>query len=161
GSPRAIATFLQRVGRSGHRLRGIPKGRLYPTSRDELVECAALLAAVADGNLDRVRPPPTPLDILAQPVVPACAAAGAGEDAPAARFRCAAPCAELPRRDFDAVVEMLAEGIQTGRGRRAAYLHRDRIHGVLRARRGARIAALTSGGAIPETADYRVLADPD
>src|SRR5262245_27231135 len=161
GSPRAIATFLQRVGRSGHRLRGVPKGRLYPTSRDELVECAALLAAVADGNLDRVRPPRAPLDILAQQIVAACAAEEWSEDALFARFRCAAPFAELARADFDAVVEMLAEGIQTGRGRRGAYLHRDRIHGVLRARRGARIAALTSGGAIPETADYRVLADPD
>jgi ATP-dependent Lhr-like helicase len=161
GSPRSIATFLQRVGRSGHHLRGIPKGRLYPTSRDELVECAALLAAVRRGDLDRVVPPRAPLDILAQQVVAACAAGEWQEEELFALFRRAAPFAELARADFDQVVEMLSEGIQTGRGRRAAYLHRDRIHGVLRARRGARIAALTSGGAIPETADYRVVADPD
>jgi len=161
GSPRAIATFLQRVGRSGHQLRGVPKGRLYPTSRDELVECAALLAAVRRGNLDRVRPPQAPLDILAQQIVAACAAEDWREDALFERFRRAAPYAALARADFDAVLEMLSEGIQTGRGRRAAHLHRDRIHGVLRARRGARIAALTSGGAIPDTADYRVVADPD
>src|SRR5262245_61397280 len=161
GSPRAIATFLQRVGRSGHQLRGMPKGRLYPTSRDELVECAALLAAVGRGNLDRVCPPRAPLDILAQQIVAACAAEEWSEDALFARCRGAAPYAELARADFDAVVEMLSEGIQTGRGRRAAWLHRDRIHGVLRAPRGARIAALPPGGAIPETADYRVLADPD
>jgi ATP-dependent Lhr-like helicase len=161
GSPRSIATFLQRVGRSGHQLRGLPKGRLYPTSRDELVECAALLAAVKRGDLDRVVPPQAPLDILAQQIVAACAAGDWKEEELFALVRRAAPFAELSRADFDAVVEMLSEGIQTGRGRRAAYLHRDRIHGFLRARRGARIAALTSGGAIPDTADYRVVADPD
>jgi ATP-dependent Lhr-like helicase len=161
GSPRSIATFLQRVGRSGHQRRAVPKGRLYPTSRDELVECAALLAAVGRGHLDRVIPPRAPLDILAQQIVAACAAEEWGEEELFALVRRAAPFAELARADFDEVLAMLAEGIQTGRGRRGAYLHRDRIHGRLRARRGARIAALTSGGAIPETADYRVLADPD
>jgi ATP-dependent Lhr-like helicase len=161
GSPRAIATFLQRVGRSGHHLRGIPKGRLYPTTRDELVECAALLAAVREGVLDRVHPPKAPLDILAQQLVAACAAGEWEEEELFALVRRAAPFAGLPRADFEQVVEMLSEGIQTGRGRRAAHLHRDRVHGRLRARRGARIAALTSGGAIPETADYRVVADPD
>ncbi|TFG97272.1 MAG: DEAD/DEAH box helicase, partial [Myxococcales bacterium] len=161
GSPRSIATFLQRVGRSGHHRRGIPKGRLYPTSRDELVECAALLAAVGRGDLDRVIPPKAPLDILAQQIVAACAAGDWQEEELFALVRRAAPFAELTRADFEAVVEMLSDGIQTGRGRRAAYLHRDRIHGFLRARRGARIAALTSGGAIPDTADYRVVADPD
>jgi ATP-dependent Lhr-like helicase len=161
GSPRSIATLLQRVGRSGHSRGATPKGRLYPTTRDELVESAALLRAVRAGRLDRVRPPRAPLDILAQQVVAACAADAWREDALFALVRRAAPFAELAREDFDAVVEMLAEGIQTGRGRRAAYLHRDRVNGVLRGRRGARLAALTSGGAIPETADYRVLADPD
>ena len=161
GSPRSIATLLQRVGRSGHSRGAIPKGRLYPTTRDELVECAALLRAVRLGHLDRVHPPRAPLDILAQQIVAACAADDWPEDALFALVRRAAPFAELAREDFDAVVEMLSEGIQTGRGRRGAYLHRDRVNGVLRGRRGARLAALTSGGAIPETADYRVLADPD
>jgi ATP-dependent Lhr-like helicase len=161
GSPRSIATFLQRVGRSGHHIGAIPKGRLYPTTRDELVECAALLRAVRRGELDRVLPPEAPLDILSQQIVAACAAEDWKEDDLFALMRRAAPFARLPRERFDAVLEMLAEGIQTGRGRRAAWLHRDRIHGVLRGRRGARLAALTSGGAIPDTADYRVLADPD
>ncbi len=161
GSPRSITTFLQRVGRSGHHLGAIPKGRLYPTTRDELVECAALLRAVRRGQLDRVLPPVAPLDILAQQIVAACAAEDWREDDLFALMRRAAPFAGLERERFDAVLEMLAEGIQTGRGRRAAWLHRDRIHGVLRGRRGARLAALTSGGAIPDTADYRVLADPD
>ncbi len=161
GSPRSLATFLQRVGRSGHARGATPKGRLYPTTRDELVECAAILRAVRAGKLDRVLPPVAPLDILAQHIVAACAAEPWREGDLYALARRATPYAELPRADFDAGVEMLADGIQTGRGRRGAYLHRDQVHGVLRGRRGARIAALTSGGAIPETADYKVVADPD
>jgi ATP-dependent Lhr-like helicase len=161
GSPRSLATFLQRVGRSGHFLGGLPKGRLFPTTRDELVECAALLRGVRQGHLDALRPPKAPLDILAQQIVAACAADDWSEDALFELMRGAAPYAELERGDFDDVVEMLSEGIQTGRGRRAAYLHRDRVNGQLVGRRGARLAALTSGGAIPDVADYRVVADPD
>jgi ATP-dependent Lhr-like helicase len=161
GSPRSIATFLQRVGRSGHHLGGVPTGRLYPTTRDELVECTALLRALRAGRLDRVVPPTAPLDILAQQIVAACGAEEWREEDLFALVRRAAPFAALTREQFDEVVEMLSEGIETGRGKRAAWLHRDRIHGVLRGRRGARLAALTSGGAIPDTADYRVVADPD
>ncbi|MEE8580737.1 MAG: DEAD/DEAH box helicase [Myxococcota bacterium] len=161
GSPRSLATFLQRVGRSGHSREGVPKGRLFPMTRDELVECAALLRGVRAGHLDAIHPPSAPLDILAQQLVAACAAEAWREDELFALTRRAAPFATLTREDFEAVVEMLSEGIRTGRGRRGAYLHRDRVNGVLRGRRGARIAALTSGGAIPETADYRVVSDPD
>ncbi len=161
GSPRSIATFLQRVGRSGHFLGGLPKGRLYPLSRDELVECAGLLRAVRGGRLDRLHPPVAPLDILAQQIVAACAAEPWKEEALFRCFRAAAPYEGLTRETFDEVVALVSEGIATGRGRRAAYLHRDRIGGMLRARRGARLAALTSGGAIPDVADYRVVADPD
>jgi len=161
GSPRSLATLLQRVGRSGHARGGTPKGRLYPTTRDELVECAAALRGVRAGRLDRVLPPRAPLDILAQQIVAACAAEPWSEDALFELVRRAAPYAELAREDFDAALELVSEGVQTGRGRRGAHVHRDRVHGVLRGRRGARIAALTSGGAIPDTADYRVLLDPD
>ncbi|MCA9509402.1 MAG: DEAD/DEAH box helicase, partial [Myxococcales bacterium] len=161
GSPRSIATFLQRVGRSGHSRHATPKGRLFPLTRDELVECAGLLRAVRAGRLDRLRPARLPLDVLAQQIVAACAADDWREDDLFALVRGAAHFADLARADFDEVVAMLAEGIQTGRGRRAAYLHRDLVNGVVRARRGARIAALTSGGAIPERADYRVVLDPD
>jgi len=161
GSPRGLSTFLQRVGRSGHSRGGTPKGRVYPTTRDELVECVALLRGVRAGRLDAIVPPRAPLDILAQHVVAACAAEEWKEDELYALMCRAAPFSDLTRADFDAVVEMLAEGIQTGRGRRGAYLHRDRVGGVLRARRGARLAAITSGGAIPDVADYRVLAAPD
>ncbi len=161
GSPGALSTFLQRVGRSGHQRDATPKGRIYPTTRDELVECVALLRGVREGQLDAVHPPLAPLDILAQQIVAACAADDWNEDDLFGFMRRAAPFAEVTRADFDAVVALLSEGIQTGRGRRAAYLHRDRVHGMLRGRRGARLAALTSGGAIPEVADYRVVAEPD
>jgi ATP-dependent Lhr-like helicase len=161
GSPRSFATFLQRVGRSNHSRGGTPAGRLYPTSRDELVECAALLRGVRAGRLDALIVPNAPLDILAQQMIAECAAAERAEDELLAMFRRAAPFAEVSEEDFAAVAELVSEGIHTGRGRRAAYLHRDRVAGKLRGRRGARIAALTSGGAIPELGDYRVLAEPD
>ncbi|HVC04812.1 MAG TPA: DEAD/DEAH box helicase [Candidatus Acidoferrales bacterium] len=160
-SPRSIATFLQRVGRSGHSRGGTPKGRLYPLTRDELVECTALLAGVRSGALDAVHPPHLPMDILAQQIVAECAAENWREDDLFELMRKAAPFAELRREDFDRIVELVSDGIPTGRGRVAAYLHRDQINGEVRARRGARLAALTSGGAIPETGDYRVLAEPD
>ncbi len=161
GSPRSFATLLQRVGRSNHTRTGTPSGRLYPTSRDELVECAALLRGARSGRLDALQVPAGPLDILAQQVIAECAAADWAEDELLALFRQAAPFAELTADDFGVVAELVSEGISTGRGRRAAYLHRDQVGGRLRGRRGARLAALTSGGAIPELGDYRVLAEPD
>jgi len=161
GSPRSIATFLQRVGRSGHFRGGTPKGRLYPLTRDELVECAGLIRGIRHGRLDKLLPPVAPLDILAQQIVAACAAEPWKEEDLFALCARAAPFEGLTRETFDEVVELVSEGIETGRGRRAAYVHRDRIGGQLRARRGARLAALTSGGAIPDIADYRVIADPD
>ena len=164
GSPRAIATFLQRVGRAEHRLDGVPKGRVYPLTRDELVECVALLGAVHSGLLDRVVPPVAPLDILAQQVVAECAAAGEdgiGERELRALVRHAAPYAALGDEDFEAVLTLVSEGVTTGRGVRGAHVHRDRVNERLRPRRGARITAATSGGAIPELADYRVVVEPD
>ncbi|HYZ10755.1 MAG TPA: DEAD/DEAH box helicase, partial [Actinomycetota bacterium] len=161
GSPRSFATFLQRVGRSNHTRSGTPSGRLFPTSRDELVECAALLRGVRAGRLDAIIQPVAPLDIVAQQVVAETAAEEWSEDGLFELIRGAAPFSELSREDFDDVVELVSEGIQTGRGRRAAYVHRDRVNGRLRGRRGARLAALTSGGAIPEVGDYRVVAEPD
>ena len=160
GSPRSIATFLQRIGRSGHALGLTPRGRLFPITRDELVECAALMRAARAGRLDRVEPPRAPLDILAQQIVAEVACGEQGEDELFARFRRAAPFAELAREDYEAVLEMLAHGFETPRGKRGTYLHRDRLEQRLRPRRNARIAALTSGGAIPDTGDYRVILDP-
>jgi ATP-dependent Lhr-like helicase len=161
GSPRSFATFLQRVGRSNHTSNGVPKGLVYPTTRDELVECAALLRGARSGRLDRLLIPVCPLDIVAQQVVAECAAAEWEAGDLLTLVRRAAPFAELSAEDFADVADLLSEGIRTGRGRRAAYLHRDQVSGQLRGRRGARMAALTSGGAIPELGDYRVLAEPD
>jgi ATP-dependent Lhr-like helicase len=162
GSPRAIATMLQRVGRSNHTRQGTPEGILFPLTRDELVECAALLAAVRGGRLDATHPPVAPLDILAQQIVAEVGAAEEwGEQDLLALVRGAAPYAELTEADYEAVLELASEGITTGRGKRMSYLHRDRVNGVLRPRRGARLAALTSGGAIAEVGDYRVILDPD
>ena len=160
-SPRSIATFLQRVGRSNHSRSGTPKGRLFPLTRDELVECTALLAAVRAGRLDTIELARLPLDIVAQQVVAEVAAAEWSTDDLYRLVRRAAPYTELPRERFDEIVELVAEGIETGRGRRGTYLHHDAVNGELRPRRGARLAAATSGGAIPETGDYRVLAEPD
>jgi len=161
GSPRNIATFLQRVGRSNHTRTGTPKGRLYPLTRDELVECSALLAAVHGGRLDAIHLPAKPLDIAAQHVVAEVAAQEWRTDDLFDLVRRAAPYEGMERAEFDEVVNLVANGIQTGRGTRGAYVHHDSINGELRGRKSARISALTSGGAIPETGDYRVVAEPD
>jgi ATP-dependent helicase Lhr and Lhr-like helicase len=161
GSPRSIATFLQRVGRSNHTRTGTPKGRLYPLTRDELIECTALLIAVRAGRLDAIQFPHQPLDIAAQQVIAEVAAQEWRTDELYDLVRRAAPYADLSREEFDEVVDLVSHGIETGRGRRGAYVHHDAINGELRGRKGARIAAATSGGAIPETGDYRVVAEPD
>jgi ATP-dependent helicase Lhr and Lhr-like helicase len=161
GSPRAIATFLQRVGRSGHAIDGTPKGRLFPLSRDELVECAALIDSVRRGELDLLKIPEQPLDVLAQQIVAEVAAREWNEDELYALVRRASPYRALPREDFAAVVGMLAEGFSTRRGRRGALIHYDGVNHVLRGRRGARLTALTSGGTIPDNADYQVLLEPE
>ena len=160
GSPKSIMAFLQRVGRSGHHISGTPKGRLFPLTRDELVECTALLAAAQAGELDRISVPPQPLDVLAQQIVAEVSTREWATDALFAVCRRAFPYRELPREQFDCVVRMLAEGFSTARGRRAAYLHHDAIGGRVRARRGAGLAALTNGGAIPDNFDYQVRVDP-
>jgi ATP-dependent Lhr-like helicase len=160
GSTRSIASFLQRVGRSNHTVEGFPKGRIFPLSRDELVECAAIVDSVRRGELDRLEIPEKPLDILAQQVVAAVAAAEWSEDDLFAMIRGAYPYRNLEREQFDAIVRMLAEGFTTKRGRRSTYLHHDAVNQRLRGRRGARLAAITSGGAIPDTADYAVVLEP-
>ena len=199
-SPRAIAVALQRVGRSGHWRGAVPKGRFFVTTRDELQECAALVRAIRQGDLDRIMIPDSPLDILGQQIVAICAAghvarapasnggenpeaftseqlslvsadtragapaphdAGWDEDELFALVRRAYPYRNLSRETYDAVLEMLSEGIASRRGRYGAYIHRDRINRKLRARRGARLASITSGGAIPETALFTVVAEPE
>ncbi len=161
GSPRRIAAFLQRTGRSGHTVAGTPKGRLFPRTRDDLVECAALLRAVKKRELDRVIIPESPLDVLAQQVVAESAAEDWDAGALYRLFRRAWPYRDLERRTFDDIVTMVARGFATRRGRRGALVHHDAINGRVRGRKGARMVAITSGGAIPEIADYRVELEPE
>ncbi|TMA68189.1 MAG: DEAD/DEAH box helicase, partial [Deltaproteobacteria bacterium] len=176
GSPRNLAVLLQRVGRSGHWLGAIPKGILYPLTRDDLLQSVAAIRAVRQGELDKLTVVRNPLDVLAQQMVATVASVtpsekGAGkkrgydqdgisEEALWQLVRSAYPYRELTREDYGQLLEMLSEGVETRRSRRSAYLHRDRIHGMLRARRGARLTAITNGGAIPDTADYDVIEFP-
>ncbi|TKS61576.1 MAG: DEAD/DEAH box helicase [Nitrospira sp.] len=161
GSPRSIATALQRIGRAGHWIKAIPKGRLFAMTRDELLECAALVRAIRAGILDRIEVPIAPLDILSQQIVAAAASQTWQVDELFALCRRAFPYRDLARTEFDQVVRMLADGIATQRGRGQAHLYYDRINHRLKGRRGARLAAITSGGAIPDTANYAVVAEPD
>ncbi len=160
GTTRSIATLLQRVGRAEHKRSGLPKGRIFPLSRDELIECAALLRCVNRGELDRLTIPEKPLDVLAQQVVAAASTEDWDENAFFELVCAAWPYRNLTRDEFDQIVTMLAEGFSTKRGRRSALIHHDAINHRLRGRRGARITALTSGGAIPDNADYRVILEP-
>jgi ATP-dependent Lhr-like helicase len=160
-SPRRIATFLQRVGRSGHTVRGTPKGRLFPLTRDDLVECTAVLRSVEKGMLDRVVIREKQLDVLSQQIVAEAAAEDWETGALFDLVRRAYPYRHLTRHEFDEVVTVLAEGFTTRRGRRGALVHHDGVNGRIRGRRGARMLAITSGGAIPDTADYRVILEPE
>ncbi len=160
GSPRGIASFLQRVGRSGHHVGGLPKGRLFPTSRDDLIECAALLDCVRRDELDTLRIPVAPLDVLAQQIVAEVGSREWREDALFDLVRRAMPYAALARERFDAVLRMLTDGYNGRQGVRAAYLHRDAVTGTVRGRRGGKLTAVTSGGTIPDNADFTVLLEP-
>src|SRR5712664_4027995 len=160
-SPHRIATLLQRVGRSGHTVSGLPKGRVFPLTRDDLIECAAMVRAVKDGELDRVLIPDKPLDVLAQQIVAEAAAEEWDEGALFELVRRAYPYRGLEKTEFDEVVAMLAHGYATKRGQRAALVHYDAVHRKLRERRGSRMIAIMSGGAIPEVFDYRVRLEPE
>ncbi|MBV9070734.1 MAG: DEAD/DEAH box helicase [Acidobacteria bacterium] len=160
-SPHRIATLLQRVGRSGHTVSGLPKGRLLPISRDDLIECAALLREVRRGALDRIVTHDAPLDVLAQQIVAETSCADYSEEELFDLMRRAQPYENLTRKDFDETLAMVAEGFATKRGRRGALVHRDEVNRRVRGRRGSRMLAITSGGAIPEVADYKVVLEPE
>src|SRR5579862_1165581 len=161
GSPRSIGVALQRLGRAGHWRGAVPKGRVFATTCDELLECAALVRAVRRGDLDELLIPEAPLDVLAQQIVAACAAEEWQDDELFALVRRAYPYRALARADFEAVLSMVSDGISARRGRYGSYIFRDRVNQRLRGRRGARLAAITSGGAIPENALYTVVATPE
>ncbi len=156
GSPRSIATFIQRVGRSGHSRHGLPKGRLFALTRDELVECYALLRATRSGVLDSIEIPERPIDILAQQVVAIVANGHWQEDDLFDLIRRAWPYRNLTREEFTKVLGFLAEGLSE-RTRRGTYIHWDKVNKTIRPRRSARLSAITSGGAIPEQNLYRVV----
>ncbi|MBI2686886.1 MAG: DEAD/DEAH box helicase [Acidobacteria bacterium] len=161
GSTRSIAVALQRIGRSGHWVGARPKGILFPTTRDEFIECAALIHAIQSGDLERMTIPENAADILAQQIVAECAAKDWHEDDLFALIKRSYPYRHLERTVFDHVVQMLSEGTTTSRGRTGALLHHDQVNGRIRGRRGARLAAITSGGAIPDNAAFSVVAEPD
>src|SRR3954453_21983686 len=161
GSPHRIATLLQRVGRSGHTVSGMPKGRVFPITRDDLIECAAILRSIKHGELDRILSQEAPLDVLAQQLVAETSCTDWDEDELFDFVRRAWPYRDLARKDFDQVLSMVSEGFATKRGRRGALVHRDEVNRRVRGRRGARMLAITSGGAIPEGADYKVVLEPE
>jgi ATP-dependent Lhr-like helicase len=161
GSPRSIAVMLQRVGRAGHWRGAIPKGRIFATTRDELIECAALVRAIEAGELDALIIPETPLDVLAQQIVAMCAADEWREQDVFEVVRRAYPYRNLTQEEFQQIVGVLSDGIVASRGRYGAYLHRDRVNGVLKARRGSRMIAVTNGGAIPDASLFTVVALPE
>ena len=161
-SPHRIATFLQRVGRSGHTIKGVPKGRIFPLTRDDLIECAAMVRAVQRGELDRVTVPDKPLDVLAQQIVAEVSAQEEWEEqALFDLFKGAYPYRDLEKKEFDELVDMLARGYVTRRGRRGALIHHDSLNRKLRSRKGSRLNAIVNGGAIPEVFDYRVVLEPE
>ncbi|WP_460950821.1 DEAD/DEAH box helicase [Pseudomonas marginalis] len=160
GSPGSINGFLQRVGRSGHQVGGTPKGRLFATTRDDLIECAALLDCVRRGELDTLQIPVAPLDVLAQQIIAEVSAQEWSEQALLALIHRAAPYATLDERHYQALLQMLSDGYNGRQGIRSAYLHRDALTRTLRGRRGAKLTAVTSGGTIPDNADYSVLLEP-
>ncbi|HKY90969.1 MAG TPA: DEAD/DEAH box helicase, partial [Nevskiaceae bacterium] len=161
GSPRSINAFLQRVGRSGHAVRATPKGRLFPQSLDDLVECTALVGCIAQGELDRIAICDAPLDVLAQQIVAEVACRDWGLEELHARFAQSLPFRSLPLARFEQVVRMLADGYATRRGRRGAMLHFDAVNRRLRGRRGAKLTAVTNAGVIPDQFDYDVLLAAD
>jgi ATP-dependent Lhr-like helicase len=161
GSTKAISVLLQRVGRAGHYKGGISKGLLIAMTRDELVECVALLKAVYEGDLDAVRIPEKPMDVLAQQIVAACACEEWDERALFALLKRAYPYRDLTWEEYQAVLETLSEGVSLRRGRGGVHLHRDRVNHRLKGRRGVRITALTNGGAIPDTFTFSVTAEPE
>ncbi|NVJ22441.1 MULTISPECIES: DEAD/DEAH box helicase [Myxococcus] len=161
GTTKAISVLLQRVGRAGHHKAAISKGIIFAMTRDELMECAALLNAVREGDLDAVRIPQKPLDVLAQQVVAACACEEWDERALFSLFQRAYPYRDLTWEEYQGVLEVLSEGIADRRGRAGIHLHRDRVNQRLKGRRGVRITALTNGGAIPDTFTFSVTAEPE
>ncbi|MGA2847584.1 MAG: DEAD/DEAH box helicase [Terracidiphilus sp.] len=160
-STRAVSVLMQRVGRAGHWRGAVPKGRLFATTRDDLLEQSALVRKVRAGELDLLEIPPEPIDVLMQQVVAACGAESWDKESLYEVFRRAYPYRDLTREQFEEVVGILCNGIESSRGRYGAYLLHDGIQGQLHARRGSRMVAISNGGAIPDTALFNVILEPE
>lgn len=160
GSPRSIAAFLQRVGRSGHSVNKIPKGKIFPLTCDELVDCVAIIDAIQRGELDRIIMPEKPLDVLAQQIVAETSCEEYTEEELFGLVKKAYPYRDLTRKEFDEVITMLSEGFTSRNGRRAAYVYHDMVNERLKARKGAKLTAIMSGGAIPDNFEYDVMLEP-
>ena len=160
-STRAVAVAMQRVGRAGHWRGAIPKGRLFATTRDDLLEQAALVRKMRAGELDQLEVPPQPIDVLMQQIVACVGAEPWDESALYNVLRRAYPYRDLTRTLFDDLVKLLSEGIESSRGRYGAYILRDGVHGQLHPRRGSRSIAISNGGAIPDTALFNVILQPE
>src|ERR1700761_8993717 len=160
-TPRALAPALQRAGRAGHWRGAIPKARFFPTTRDDLVDLAAIVRGLRAGALDQLEIPPQPLDVLMQQIVAACAAEPWQEDDLFALVTGAHTYRDLPRETFEELLCLLSDGIESSRGRYGSYILRDRIHGRLQARRGARSITVSNGGTIPDPAVVSVILQPD
>ena len=158
---RAVAVAMQRVGRAGHWRGAIPKGRLFATTRDDLLEQAALIRKMRAGELDQLEVPPQPTDVLMQQIVACCGAEPWEEDTLYNTLRRAYPYRNLSRQEFDDLLNLLSNGIESSRGRYGAYLLRDGIHRQLHPRRGARMIAISNGGAIPDTSLFSVILQPE
>lgn len=161
GSPRLISTFLQRVGRAGHAVGAIPKGRLFPCTRDDLVECTALLMSIQRDELELLEVPPGSLDVLAQQIIAETATREWSQGTLLSLYKGAWPYRELSDQQFLQVIDMVANGFSTQRGRRGAYIHQDAVNQILRGRKSARLTALTNGGTIPDQFDYDVIMQPE
>ena len=158
---RAVAVAMQRVGRAGHWRGAIPKGRFFATTRDDLMEQAALLRKMVAGELDQLEVPELPVDVLMQQMVAACGAESWDEVALYNVVRRAWPFRNLSFEEYEKLLALLHNGIESSRGRYGAYLLRDRVQGQLHARRGARMIAIGNGGAIPDTAIFAVMLQPE
>jgi ATP-dependent Lhr-like helicase len=158
---RAVAVAMQRVGRAGHWRGAIPKGRFFATTRDDLLEQAALLRKMVAGELDRLEIPDAPIDVLMQQIVAAVGAESWDETALYNTLRRAYPYRNLSREHYDELLALLHNGIENSRGRYGAYLMRDQVQGHLHARRGARSIAISNGGAIPDTSIFAVMLQPE
>lgn len=157
-TPLSVASGLQRIGRASHQVGGVSKGLFYPRTRRDLVDSAVIVECMYAGELETLTPPRNPLDILAQQTVATVSMDPVHVDDWYALVRRASPWKDLPRSAFDATLDMLAGRYPSGDF--AVFRPRiiwNRETGLLTARPGAQLLAVTSGGTIPDRGMFSVL----